>query len=173
MKCLSSTKTDTSIEINDNTNMKVLNANKFVSERLKVKPITNVELDKVKQEMESRTTTHELPLEYENIIKEGNIVFCFDRLYHTRNPEKHIVMSGATYNKILSKSNEHYCTDAYVLCTWDNDTYWACEDFKEHFPMHFMNNAKILKIIDAGIDLKNVNSVEELQNTFNRYRNIQ
>jgi len=49
--------------------MKILNTSSFVLERVKVKPVTNAEWDKLKMSM-----LHELPLEYENVIVPGNVV---------------------------------------------------------------------------------------------------
>ena len=149
--------------------MKVLKSSQYVSERIQLQPITNAELDKVQQEI--KNMPHKLALEYENILKEGNIVFVKER--GVINPVKHIVMSGEKYNAIFSKIDINCCTDDYILCTWDNYTYWECENFENCFPRHNNDSAKILKIIDAHINLKDVKSSQEMQEIYNKYEDIQ
>lgn len=142
--------------------MKILSPSQYISERIKVKPITNAELEQVQKTVGNSVLT------YENILKEGNVVMVRE---DARTTKKHIVMHKAKFNTIFM-SRQKILEDVYVLCEWDSDVYWACVNFKDFFPEHINGHTRIVKIIDAGIDLENVNTKDELMEIFNKYRNI-
>lgn len=139
--------------------MKILNTNQHISERIKIQPITNAELEQAQRSVNS-------VMRYDNILKEGNIVMVRE----SGNLMKHIVMHSDKYNTIFTQHK--ILEDVYVLCEWDNSGYWICVNFKDFFPEHINGYTRIVKIIDAGIDLENVNTKDKLIEIFNKYRNI-
>ena len=164
--------------------MKILNTAQFVTERVKIKPVTSAEWDKVQYETKS-PMLHELPLEYENLFKEGNLVFIEDIIsgeaYHPgtdmqaqrqRFTSKYVVISRENYNAIFTKLDPIPNKYDYVLCGVRAALYFKPEDFKHKFPNNELGNYAITKIIDAGIDFKYINSVDDLSKMFTKYRNI-
>ena len=81
--------------------MKILKTDSFVSERIKVKPITNAELDKAQKEFEN-STLKELPLEYETIFVVGNVL-TIKSLENVWDPEK----PGDIYDYIVVTDDNH------------------------------------------------------------------
>lgn len=99
--------------------MKILNTNQYISERVKVKPVTNAELDIVQKKMKN-TILYELPREYANILKEGNVVI-------TRKPRKssHIlnfVISADRFNTIFE--NNKILQSGYALVGCENSVFY-------------------------------------------------
>ena len=148
--------------------MKILNTNQYISERVKVKPVTNAELDIVQKEMKS-TMLYELPREYANLLKEWNVVII-------RKPRKsshllNFVISADRFNTIF-KNNKIF-QSGYALVRYEDNVFYYkdCESFKQHFPSCSDDYMSIVKIIDAGIDFENVNLSITLYEMFKQYKN--
>jgi len=143
--------------------MKILNTSQFIIEWVKVKPVTNAEWENFRKE-----TT----FKYESLLKEGNIVDIKETNSTATQVVRHIVMTKETYNKIFpdEPSIDEY---DYILCEWDDHIYYGSIYFRLYFPFHSNGDTKIIKIIDAGINLKNINTKDDLDKIFDKYRDVQ
>ena len=139
----------------------------YINERVKIKPITNAELDKVKQEIEKMNKFIEIdnPV-FDDICTSGNIVEIVrigDNTHHG------IVIPPNVTNRLFN----NYPVDSPVILTAQNETsysYWTTSWFSTKFPLAYNGGAKIEKVYSTNIDvnkLKDSHDVWEIYKRFN------
>ena len=147
--------------------MKILNIASFVSERIKVKPITNAELDKAQQEIKDHATElYDLPLKYENIFVPGNVL----TIKNDNGTELDwIVVSKDSWFRKIS--------DDKLLVRYhdygNHFTFWYDFGpvFKPNFPKSVISSEAITKIRGTipKIIFQNMKSIDDLKQIYDKY----
>ena len=88
--------------------MKILNADQYISERIKVQPITNAELKKAAIDKELHEINREL---HEHKLKQGDIVY-YENIPHMVIMEEHLYKQVLVANSLL----RYDCTRGVIAC---------------------------------------------------------
>jgi len=156
--------------------MKTLKTNSFLSERVKIKPITNAELDKARQEM-CRFIKIENPTY--NDIKEGRIVCTMvcDKLYSTFNEKRiYIVfnpMKLPSYCHEIEIDTKGECKEhegnmifLCYNCTDNRISYGNSYMYENNFPFNKWHDVRITAIYDTNINIMNITSVDDFKKVY-------
>ena len=135
--------------------MKILKTDSFVSERIKVQPVTNAELDKIKDEYGRYTPIENMT--YDDICQEGNVVFVYD---------------GTDIKPYLVKQYDGaMCLNGVGK---DEDPiyrkFWYSKEFKNKFPYYC--HSKIIKVFKANIDTTLIENAADLEKALRPYYDI-
>lgn len=146
--------------------MNIFNTNQYINERVKIKPITNAELDKVKQDIENMNKLIEIdnPV-FDDICTSGNVV---EIVGGTDGTHHGIVIPP----NVAKRFFDSYRSEPIIL-TAHNETsasYWTTSWFKTEFPLAYNAVTKIEKVYSTNIDvnkLKDPHDVWEIYKRFN------
>ena len=149
--------------------MKILKTDSFVSERIKVKPITNAELDVAEKEMNAFRKI-ENPTFAD--IKPGMAVLCeVTRKSGLKYNDAFIVFDSTKLPSfIMRRSLRQLRYDGNMfLVKYDtldltfNVSYLSLDDFKENFPYNRLRDVEILGVYDARIDTMAIKTLDDLK----------
>lgn len=161
--------------------MKILKTDSFVSERVKVKPITNAEWQQVKDEI---TGFRKIDNPTFDDIIEGNVVCCD----YNQNNYAYIVFDYMKLPAFIeSDAPTYYKPNGQMLLVRHNKfgggrplSYRSSYNFKEKFPYSRLDNTKITDIYDAKIkiaDIQNINNFKQVYDSicekianYNKYK---
>jgi len=133
---------------------------------VKIKPITNAELDKVKQDIENMNKFIEIdhPV-FDDICTPGNVVLIQPE--EKNNPHHGIVFPGdlkkvfftsSTPDPIIVTSHAEYAA-----------SYWITNIFKDLFPNSYLGDAKILKVYSTNIDVNKIKNKHDLYDIYKKF----
>jgi len=143
--------------------MKILNLKDFLSEKMKIIPISNDELDNVQEYDPSEIIMHEIKNpSYEDILVPGNVVYTSERSC------ENIYICWGKYNYEKSKNiiNFVFANNKYVMicCSYDDThRYINCSAYQYSFPKN--NNDiifNILSVYKTNIDISKIKTRKEL-----------
>ena len=147
--------------------MKVLYTDQFVSERMKIRPVTNAEFDKAKENAKHTTMENIRDSEiiikptYEDICQEGNVVFVYDG----NNTRSYVVMYDKEASFIsLTGFSAHLNTRHGSIRRRE---YWTAERFKDNFPYYY--SAKIVAVYKANINTEDIKTDKDLEKVLQPY----
>jgi len=116
--------------------MKIFDIDSFIAERMKFRPVTNVEWDKIRKE-----TLVELPVKYENILTLGNVLTIKKTYKHkersNENSETDYIVTLKEYAPVEIARDAKQVLVSYRLNGNTNQiTYWVdfFDNFKPAFP---------------------------------------
>jgi len=146
--------------------MKILDYDKFISEKMKIIPISNDEFDKAASTniFTDKIKIIEKP-RYEDLCKAGNIVFTKSQAY---------LAFGSIHMNWFSESGEllrHYS----VIRPSQNNRYGysfiLCNNWKTTFPFDADGDDKfdIIGICKSNIDVTSITSIDIFKNMFDKY----
>lgn len=138
--------------------------NQYINERVKVKPITNAELDKVKQDIENMNKLIEIdnPV-FDDICTSGNVVEIVSGADNTHHG---IVIPPSIANRFINRY-PHKCPMILTLQYETSASYWTTDWFQMRFPYSPNNSTKIMKVYSTNID---VNKLEDLHDVWEIYK---
>jgi len=111
--------------------MKILNTDNFISERMKINPVTIAELDKAREYCKQFSPMANPT--YDDICQEGNVVFVYDG----NNTRSYVVMYDKELSFIsLTGFSAHLNTKYGSIRRRE---YWAADRFKYDFPYYKLN----------------------------------
>jgi len=152
--------------------LKIAKTNNFISERVKVKPITNAELDKAKQDMMK-------PVEIDINSVDVSVFDEFGYVLETQNSQQYITL-GNENNPDFVKKYKHAinCTDTLAIthCKFKhfgkNWFYIAKGEYCYRFPNNNedyqdYNIIKIYKLY--GLKPDDIKTEEQLEKVYTRY----
>lgn len=149
--------------------MKILDINNFVSERVKVQPITNAELDSAEKEM---NTFRKIDNPSFADIKPGMAVLCeINKKSGFKYNTAFIVFDSTKLPSfIMRRSLRQLRYDGNMfLVRYDtldltfNVSYLSLDDFKENFPCNRLRDVEILSVYDARIDTMAIKTLDDLK----------
>jgi len=147
--------------------MKILDTSQFVSERMKIRPVTNAEFDKAKENAKHTTMENIRDSEtiikptYEDICQEGNVVFVYDG----NNTRSYVVMHDKEDSSISLTGFSAHLNTRYGSIR--RREYWIAERFKNDFPYYY--SAKIVAVYKANINTEDIKTDDDLKNVLKPY----
>jgi hypothetical protein len=139
--------------------MKILDFSKYVSERMKVMPITNDEFDSAvgfSEKIENPTFDK---------IKDGMSVV----VDYNGHLETFIAISNENLSVCFDVCRNYDCVLIRYSSSTGDFSYWDLSLFKENFPFHYKNNyIKITDVYDTHVDVKNIKSIDNLKSECNK-----
>ena len=153
--------------------MKVLDIGNFISERIKVQPITNAELDKIRKE-----TLVELPLKHENMLTLGNVITIKTTEHITNSDEvseTDYIVTLKEYAPVKIPKDVKEVLVSYKLYA-DHVSYWVdfFDNFKPTFP-----KLDILDVCEFEVTnirgtlpdyvLRNMKDINYLKHVYDKY----
>jgi len=147
--------------------MKILDTSQFVSERMKIRPVTNAEFDKAKENAKHTTMENIRDSEtiikptYEDICQEGNVVFVYDG----NNIRSFVVMHDKEDSSISLTGFSAHLNTRYGSIR--RREYWIAERFKNDFPYYY--SAKIVAVYKANINTEDIKTDDDLKNVLKPY----
>lgn len=152
--------------------MKTLKTASFVSERVKVKPVTNAEWEQIKKDIEEPGGFRKIKNPSANDIRQGMTV-CVDE--NTSALQWYIVFDGGNLPKwvddYITKIDK--CPGRLLFIHYDkfsshNYAYWRFSSFEKGFPYHFLYpDTKIVGVYDTKINTMNIKTTKELLDVLN------
>ena len=133
--------------------MKILDANQFVSERMKIRPVTNAEWEEAKETIKSITP---VKLDLSTIKSVDDLQLGWLLQMNDNNIRIAISLEYAT--KIFLKENIK-CKWCFIRLGNNNDpVYVPSDSYEHHFPEHYINSMFNIKAVYKYFipDLKNI-----------------
>jgi len=149
--------------------MKILDINNLVSERVKIKPITNIEWEKIKDEICFRKIDKPTARD----IRPGTAVIIADNeLYCVYIAFDVMSLTPHFYNNIYEQDRK---PGSIVLIRYNSNTrcyfsYWKFDDFITTFPVH--DNFDEVMIAEVYITDINTNNITDAKSLKKEYDSI-
>lgn len=153
--------------------MKILSTDSFIAERVKAKPITNAEWDKIRKEVLVK-----LPLKYENILTLGNVL-TIKTTEHTTDSnevsETDYIVTLKEYAPVKIPKDVKEVLVSYKLYG-DHISYWVdfFDEFKQTFPKLDIFNVCEFEVTNIrgtlpDYILHNMKDINYLKHVYDKY----